>query len=145
MYLLGDNSADCQGPHCDEWLTGRQTRFCSARCRTAAYRAEGRAADPMPTKVCRLCGADFTPLRGKQTYCDFEGQASAACCEMQSALFTQRLDGQSARWDATCAREGCDDNAGWDGVGRPRRFCSPRCKTAHYRAEKRRKGASDGL
>ncbi|MFE4577333.1 hypothetical protein [Streptomyces chartreusis] len=130
------NSPTCE--ECDEWLTGRQTRFCSARCKMRARRRTG----PKPAeKVCRLCGATFRPLRGKQTYCDFANDADESCAELQNALAQEVIAKESQRWDAECAREGCDDSTGWDGVGRPRRFCSDRCRVAHYRAEKRQAGA----
>lgn len=126
-------SPNCQAPRCDEWLKGRQTRFCSDLCRVRAYRAEKRT---LPAeKTCVLCGAGFRPLRGRQTYCDFEEQASERCASMQSDVERRKREAEDARYEAEC--EHCGDHTGWDGVGRSRRFCSPRCKTAYYRAEKR--------
>lgn len=61
---------------------------------------------------------------------------------MQNELAELRNQAEDDRWDAQCAREGCEENTGWDGAGRPRRFCSARCKTAHYRAAKRAQAAS---
>ncbi|MET8132865.1 hypothetical protein ABZV24_13065 [Streptomyces sp. NPDC005251] len=120
---------------CSEWLTGRQRRYCSDQCKMRAHRRE---KGPRPAeKVCRLCGATFQPLRGKQTFCDYDNDANVTCAAMQSELGELAREAQDQRYDAECAREGCEDNTGWDGIGRPRRFCSARCKVAHYRTEKR--------
>ncbi|MEU7303736.1 hypothetical protein [Streptomyces sp. NPDC007206] len=133
--MLGfGNTTTCE--ECGDWLTGRQRRFCSDKCKMRAFRRE-KDSKP-PEKVCRLCGATFRPLRGKQTYCDFQNDASESCARMQDELARRRLDAQIARDDRKC--EHCGNWAGNEGnVGRPRRFCSNRCKTAHYRAEKRSK------
>lgn len=132
MLGFGDSPA-CE--ECGEWLTGRQTRFCSARCKMRAHRRDSR---PAPAeRVCRLCGATFRPLRGKQTYCDWTNDADASCAELQNELARTALDKENQRWDSECARDGCEESTGWTGVGRPRRFCSDRCRVAHYRAEKR--------
>lgn len=132
MWLGSANTPKCE--ECDEWLTGRQTRFCSNKCKMRAHR---RAKGSRPAeKVCRLCGATFRPLRGKQTYCDFQNDASETCAQMQNDMAKRRLDEQDDREDRMC--EHCGEWAGDEGGrGRPRRFCSPRCKTAHYRTEKR--------
>lgn len=123
----------CDGPGCSEWLTGRQVRFCSAKCKMRAHRLE-KAPRPAE-KTCVLCGATFRPLRGKQTYCDFDNDANETCAALQIARLSQARELEDSRWDKDC--EHCGDNAGWDGIGRPRRFCSPRCKTAFYRATKK--------
>lgn len=127
------DSPTCQAPRCEEWLTGRQTRFCSAKCRMRAYRAE--VTDKPAERSCVLCGATFHPLRGKQTYCDYEEQADGSCSAMQNELRDRARALDDERWDKECAH--CGENTGWDGIGRPRRFCSSRCKTAFYRASKK--------
>jgi hypothetical protein len=99
-----------------------------------AYRREH--ATPPAEKLCALCGATFRPLRGRQTFCDFQNDANETCAAMQSERDAQRLALDSERSDKMC--DHCGEWAGWDGVGRPRRFCSARCKTAHYRAERAR-------
>jgi hypothetical protein len=132
---------------CGNWLPdtsaqGRRVRadrlYCSANCRVNARRRANYV--PPAEKVCRLCGDTFRPLRGKQTYCDID-QASKECRELQEQhkenQAQQALDAEDARWEAVCAREGCEDSTGWTGSGRPRRFCSDRCKTANYRTVKR--------
>lgn len=134
MFVIG-NAPDCD--ECGEYLTGRQTRYCSPRCKMRARRRSAQAAE----QICRLCGATFRPLRGKQTYCDFENDADESCATMQNELAALQSQAEERRWDAQCARAGCDNNAGWDGIGRPRRFCSDRCRVAHYRAERRQRGA----
>lgn len=134
---MTDRRFECEV--CGEWLEGRQTRFCSARCRQRHYRATHPVDIPLST--CALCGTEFRPVRGKQRVCAVPEQADATCRELQQERdriareHADELDEQ--RWEATCAREGCDESTGWEGVGRPRRFCSDRCRVAHYRAEKR--------
>jgi hypothetical protein len=128
------DSRTCDADGCNEWLTGRQSRYCSSRCKMRAYRREH--ATPPAVKVCVLCGATFRPLRGKQTYCDFQNNADETCAAMQDERETQRLALDSERSDKMC--DHCGEWAGWDGVGRPRRFCGNRCKTAHYRAGRAR-------
>lgn len=128
-----DDTSTCEGPHCDTWLTGRQSRFCSAACKMRVRRRENGT---LPAeKDCVLCGAPFRPLRGKQVFCDYTGQADASCSEMQNIRAGLKRDLEDDRSDKMC--EHCGEWARWDGVGRPRRFCAPRCKTAHYRAAKR--------
>lgn len=147
---MTDRRYDC--PECGNWLpdtsdSGRRARadrvYCSDRCRVRANR---RAAYVAPAeKTCEACGATFRPLRGKQKVCDLIEQASKECAEAQTVraqeCAQQALDTEDARWETECARNGCGNNAGWDGRGRPRKFCSDRCKTAHYRAVKRQKAA----
>lgn len=115
---------------CPEWLTGRQSRYCSPRCRQRAYRRA--RASTTPARLCVLCGAEFRPVRGKQTYCDYESSAGPSCAAMQEERQERVRELDNARWDAACAH--CGRNVDWEGVGRPRRYCSPRCRTAFYRA-----------
>jgi hypothetical protein len=128
---------------CGEWLTGRQTRFCSDRCRHHHYRATHPA--DIPLVACGLCGTEFRPIRGKQRVCAVPEQADATCRELQAErdriACERAAELDEERWEAACAREGCEESTGWDGVGRPRRFCSNAHKTAHYRAEKRQTAA----
>jgi hypothetical protein len=120
---------------------GHRTRsdalYCSPRCRVKAHRhANPRNASTVAEKPCAVCGALFRPTRGNQTMCD----SNQSCVQMRSQrmlLLYEVEQAESARWDAICAREGCDNNAGWMGSGRPRKFCSDRCKTAHYRAQRK--------
>src|SRR2546430_660363 len=116
MLLGFDGAPSCD--ECDEWLTGRQTRWCSPRCK---MRARRREAGTLPAeKVCVLCGATFRPLRGKQTYCDYDDDADPTCCQMQNERVGHLRALENERWDKAC--EHCGENAGWEGVGRARRF-----------------------
>ena len=127
---------------CGDWLPdtsprGRRSRadrqYCSDACRKRAYRREHRQ-EPAE-KVCILCGAAFRPLRGKQTYCDYIDQASPSCAQLQYEMEQRARELENERYDRMCAH--CGEFTGWDGLGRPRRFCSPRCKTAFYRQQRR--------
>ncbi|MGW0626955.1 hypothetical protein [Streptomyces sp. NPDC002758] len=125
------NSPACE--ECGEWLTGRQTRYCSRKCQMRAYRQ--KTAQQPAERACVLCGATFRPRRGKQTFCDFENDADESCATLQTERARQRQELEGERWDKAC--DHCGENTCWDGVGRPRRFCSARCKQAFYRAAKK--------
>lgn len=113
------NTRECE--ECPEWLTGRQTRFCSRACQ---MRSRRRNAPPPAEKVCRLCGANFRPRRGKQTYCDYDEGASAECAELQNAEHEAQFDARNAREDDLwCAQ--CGEWMEWSGRGRPPKFCAP--------------------
>jgi endogenous inhibitor of DNA gyrase (YacG/DUF329 family) len=131
---------DCM--ECGNWLPETSARarrsradrlYCSDACRKRAYRRE-HGPKP-PEKVCTLCGATFRPLRGKQAYCDYEDQADGSCAQLQNELRQRARELENERFDKLC--DHCGEFTGWDGVGRPRRFCSARCKTAFYRAAKK--------
>lgn len=129
---------DCVGCGADLPEGARSDRlYCSARCRMNAYRAAG--APKTADMTCELCGAPFRPLRGKQRVCAKPEQTSATCRDMQAERERQRTAVRLAldeeRWEKAC--EHCGENTGWEGAGRPRRFCSSRCKTAFYRAAKK--------
>lgn len=137
MMIGFPGTRSCQAPGCDEWLTGKQRAFCSNACRQAAYRADRATTPATPAeRTCRLCGATFPVRRGNQTYCDLERDPDRNGCEaLQAKMLRDRAEASEKHWDAECAH--CGENTGWDGVGRPRRFCSPRCRTAFYRAQRR--------
>lgn len=121
---------------CGGWLPEKSRAdrvYCSDTCRKRAYRRD--CASKPAEKVCVLCGATFRPLRGKQTFCDFEDQASGSCAELQNLQRQRASELEDERYDKLC--DHCGEFTGWDGVGRPRRFCSARCKTAFYRAAKK--------
>lgn len=121
---------------CGKDLTGRQRKYCGAACKMRAYRRE-KCSQPAE-KVCRLCGANFRPRRGKQTVCDFVDEASPECCALQHELEQQReqrIRDVDAHNDALCLH--CGEWVEWDGKGRPRKFCCPAHRTAYHRAAKR--------
>jgi len=134
MIIFGDQETECV--ICYRPLSGRQEQYCSARCKMRAHR---KKSQQHTEKACVLCGAMFRPTRGNQTYCDFY-YADETCAALQNELAARKLELDDARWEKTC--EHCGEHAGWNGRGRPRRFCSNRCKTAFYRAAKQRKTAS---
>jgi endogenous inhibitor of DNA gyrase (YacG/DUF329 family) len=130
---MTDRRDDCM--ECGNWLPDKSRSdrlYCSESCRKHAYRREH--STPPAEKICVLCGAIFRPLRGKQTFCDFTNDADETCAVLQNERAQQQRELEDQRWDKEC--EHCGENTGWDGVGRPRRFCSNRCKTAFYRAER---------
>ncbi|MGK5533483.1 hypothetical protein [Streptomyces sp. URMC 129] len=120
----------CGGP-----LNERQERYCSARCRQAAYRARkipGRKEREW--KTCPLCGELFEVTRPGKKFCDYWDEAEADCKAAQDDLEEAAEEAAQARQNAVC--ENCGEPAGWSGRGRPRRYCSNRCKTAAYRHRK---------
>jgi len=122
---------DCA--YCGAWLEGRQTIWCSAACRMAARRAEARRkAGP---RYCELCGEPLHPSnRGRRCRMDVDTVDGERCYEMQLAPIIARRAAEDARWDATCP---CGRNAGWNGVGRARKYCSDACRVRAYRQRKR--------
>lgn len=126
----------CEWNGCTETVYSRAA-FCSPRCRAAAWR-EGKRATPREELDCELCGMPFLPRYGNQRICDYNsGQADADCKELQEELDDTRQDELYELKQSTCDRDGCEVPTYRPGRGRPKRFCSPRCRTAHYRAEKR--------
>jgi hypothetical protein len=134
--IIGEERPECARQGCTEPPEGR-SRFCSAACRAAAWRDRYREK-PREERDCELCGMPFFPRRGNQRVCDYNsGQADANCKALQDDLIEQWEDEQDERQRTVCEREGCETPTYRPGRGRPKRFCSPRCKTAHYRATKR--------
>ncbi len=127
-YSAADQLDRCE--RCGEYLTGRQERYCSPACRQAAHRARNRPAH-VPMKPCALCGELFEPLHHRQKFCNYADEAGTECQAMQDDLEEAAWLTQEARKEARCAH--CSKPAGWIGRGRPRRFCSRRCKQADYR------------
>ncbi|WP_157995663.1 hypothetical protein [Thermomonospora amylolytica] len=130
IYASGSRRDDCA--NCGEWLDGRQTQWCSERCRTESNRREARRkAGP---RYCELCG---NPLHysnpGKRCRMGEDTVPGELCYEQQHAPYAARRAAEDARWDAVCI---CGINAGWDGVGRPRKYCSTKCRVRAHRARK---------
>ncbi|WP_231156510.1 hypothetical protein [Streptomyces sp. CNZ748] len=117
----------CGGP-----LTNRQTAVCSNACRQRRKRMR-KLTDEQ--RLALLWGRDcaypgckegvFDPRTPTQKYCDENCKAAH-----KSAI-------EEERWEAVCELEGCENNAGWDGVGRARRFCSNAHKQKAYRLRKK--------
>ncbi|MGW3455526.1 hypothetical protein ACWDRL_18765 [Streptomyces albidoflavus] len=136
---------------CFAKLQGAKERYCSASCRDKAYRQrkfdELRKKAGLPAaKTCRFCGGSFVVTSLTQDACsmvedeDGETEASDDCREAREAYEDARDDAlvaaAKARMNAPCAGPDCDKPAGWVGNGRPRKFCSNRCKTREMRARK---------
>lgn len=130
--LIGDGWSTCD--HCERKLTGRQRKFCSESCRVAEWRESKR---PRQYRDCELCGDPFPVRYRNQRVCDYNSRASEDCKYLQEELMVEWEDAQDELRDAVCEREGCEISVYRPGPGRPKRFCSDRCKTAHYRATKR--------
>ncbi|MFF6808613.1 hypothetical protein ACFZAG_01770 [Streptomyces sp. NPDC012403] len=123
---------------CPKPLTGRQERFCSQKCRVADLRDRKRRerlkAEGGPKfAACPLCGEQYEVKRGKK-FCDYYDEAEITCKTAQDDLEEAAWIAAEERKEATCAH--CGKPAGWGGRGRPRKFCSNRCKTAYGRANK---------
>ncbi len=125
-YAPAAHSARCD--QCGGPLSGRQERYCSGRCRQAAHRARTR---PHPAeKSCPLCGQLFEPLNRWQKYCAYD-EAGYDCINAQEDIAEAAEDAREARTAARCTH--CAGPTGWGGRGRPRRFCSSKCRQADYR------------
>ncbi|WHM36236.1 hypothetical protein [Streptomyces sp. BPTC-684] len=124
--------------HCGQRLTGRQERYCSPSCRQAAYRATKRPTGPR-LKPCPLCGEHFLITSKRKKYCDYYDEAERDCQTMQDDLEEAAWIAAEERKTAECAH--CGEPAGWTGRGRPKRFCSRRCRQADYRKRKAQQAA----
>lgn len=111
---------------CSRSLSGRQERYCSNACRQAHKRAtkltNGAVLDK---RICDFCDRQFYPENARQRFCCPE-------CSLLSQDAAVR-----AREDAVCQLDGCEENAGWDGVGRARKYCSRAHQQKAYRQRKR--------
>jgi hypothetical protein len=136
---MDDGWMRCERAGCTKRLHENQKRFCSDSCRVADWRDGKRERQ---SRTCTLCGDPFAVRYRNQRVCDYNSaQASDDCLSMQDELMELREELQEQRESATCERESCEESTYRPGRGRPKRFCSPRCKTAHYRAEKQQPAA----
>ncbi len=125
MMIFGLSCEVCGGA-----LSGRQTVVCSNACRQARKRmrkltdAEREAL--LWGRDCAYSGCleVFDPRTPTQRYCD------------ENCAAAHKREIENARWEAVCELDGCENNAGWDGVGRARRYCSPAHKQKAYRLRK---------
>lgn len=129
-YEARDYATACVS--CASPLSGRQERYCSASCRQAAYRASKRPGRP-ERRTCELCGGVFEPIRARQKYCTYD-EAGHDCVNLQEDLLELAEEAHEARLSAQCVH--CGESAGWTGKGRPRKYCSRRCKVADFRRRK---------
>ncbi|MFC7922215.1 hypothetical protein [Streptomyces cinereoruber] len=110
---------------CSRSLSGRQERYCSNACRQAHKRAakltNGAVLDK---RTCDFCDRHFYPESARQRFCCPE-------CSLLARDAAVRV-----REDAVCQLDGCEENAGWDGIGRARKYCSPAHRTKAYRLRK---------
>ncbi|MEV0117582.1 hypothetical protein AB0H77_30815 [Streptomyces sp. NPDC050844] len=136
FYSDDDQLDRCE--RCREYLTGRQERYCSPACRQAAHRARQPRERP-PMKPCPLCGELFEVWHPRKRFCDYYDEAGYDCINAQEDLKEAAEDALEARKSAQCAQ--CAEPAGWTGRGRPRRFCSQRCKQADYRKRRAQQAA----
>jgi len=137
MYL-GYPARECD--YCGEPLYGRQRRWCSARCRVA-YAREEQAAKKNAGKDrrCRICGGRLLPTNPRPVCRPWEDTFEGdECFELQVTKQREAHAAQIAarrkRLEAVCP---CGKAAGWDGMGRARKYCSNACRQRAYRERKR--------
>ncbi|WP_457031137.1 hypothetical protein [Kitasatospora sp. P5_F3] len=130
-YSADSHADDCE--NCGRTLIGRQERYCSATCRQTAFR-NSKQPRRWQLKPCPLCGEHFEATSTRKKYCDYYDEAERDCQTAQDDLEEAAELAGLARTEAECAH--CSGPAGWTGRGRPRRFCSPRCKQADYRVRR---------
>ena len=96
----------------------RRQKYCSDKCRCAAYLAKKRHA---PKKVkCPQCGEEFVPHAGRQKYCSVE-------CREKFRLQHQKNQGeQNAQglYEKTCPVCGKIFSTEW----RHKKYCSDACR-----------------
>ncbi|GAA0914892.1 hypothetical protein GCM10009549_29820 [Streptomyces thermoalcalitolerans] len=122
-------------PGTDMRSTRRQRLTCSAACRKRLQRA--RQGYQKPFKPCRFCGELIDSYRGNDVRCP-EDDRSDYCDDLQWAK-EERQARLEARKEGPVECEGpnCTAEVVWSGRGRPRRFCSGRCRMAAVRARRR--------
>lgn len=111
----------------------RDAQLCSATCRAGASRDDARLARASVTALssrCVGCGEAIELKRSSKRYC------TDSCRQRMHRL--RRADsgaqGSAVRVRA-CAERSCASTfAVVTRVGRPRRFCSDRCRLANHRA-----------
>ncbi|MFG2815729.1 hypothetical protein [Streptomyces sp. NPDC048410] len=120
---------------CDGPLSGRQTVVCSPRCAQARKRAAKMADAEYLARLmgrdCAYCRDVFDPRTASQKYCDANCAAAA------------QREAEEVRYETVCELDGCEKNAGWDGVGAPRRFCCNAHKQKAYRLRKAAESAPE--
>lgn len=130
---------NCAG--CDQPLTGRQRKWCSDRCRLRQYNK------PLPLRDCNICGQPFTPINSRQRVCRFgvDNGPGDPCYDVQDRADEHEEyvvhAWREVREDALCEGPTCTAPIPYAGRGRPRRFCSARCRVAASRAAKKRGAA----
>lgn len=107
---------------------GQRAKYCSPRCRAAAFRADHRERgnDPLPERPCEWCGDSFVPRDHRTIYC-------AAECRERAGRAAQRARNRARLGVPAC--ETCGDTfTPKDGR---QRFCSGPCRERHARRESR--------
>lgn len=107
---------------CGDPLEGRQRRTCSSRCRKAAQR-------PAPgLRTCKLCQQPFQSAGpGRRTTCPYD-DADDFCQQLQDDQEDAQATRLFALEEAVCQGPDCGEPIPYSGRGRPRRFCSVRCR-----------------
>ncbi|MEU7313308.1 MULTISPECIES: hypothetical protein [unclassified Streptomyces] len=122
---------------CDTPLTGRQRQWCSDACRLRQY------GKPLPLRDCCLCGQPFPPVNARQRVCRYgvDNERGDACFDVQEAAEEHQDDRvnywREIRDSAVCEGPTCTAEIPYAGTGRPKRFCSARCRVAANRAAKK--------
>ncbi|MET9835585.1 DUF2116 family Zn-ribbon domain-containing protein [Streptomyces sp. NPDC006385] len=120
---------------CGTALSGRQERYCASKCRQRQFRMSQLTSDQLwakrAGKDCEECGEPFDPKNTRQRFC-------SPNCAVRAE--DEKI---KAREEAECQLDGCENNAGWDGVGRARKYCSAAHRTKAYRLRKAAERASE--
>jgi len=122
---------NCAG--CDKPLTGRQRQWCSDACRLRQYNK------PAPIRTCRICGQPFQPVNARQRVCRFgvDNMPGDPCYEAQDAADEHEefvvQAWREVRDSLLCEGPDCTAEIPYAGRGRPKRYCSPRCRVAARR------------
>jgi hypothetical protein len=128
---------NCAG--CDEPLTGRQRKWCSSACRLRQY----SKAKPLPSRTCRDCGEVFIPRHWNQRRCRYneDNGPGDACFDLQDEADAHLMNVEAwrdVRSTSTCEAPACEESVPYSGNGRPRYYCSAKCRVRAHRAAKRK-------
>jgi ribosomal protein S27E len=108
-YEYDNQSVRCD--QCGETLTERQERYCSARCRQAAYRERKQPQKQREWKTCPLCGEPFEVTHPGKKFCDYWDEADTECKQAQDDMDEAVEEELWERRNAQC--ENCGKPAGY--------------------------------
>lgn len=137
LHVIAARCEACGGP-LEAQTRGRRSRFCSTNCRQLNHRVTRREAPATQdasvalSQLVRLCASEacttaFVMTHPAQRFCLTHRAPSAATHQPATGEAAAGVDAV-AGWCVHC-REVLPPHT----VGRPRRFCSTRCRKASHR------------
>jgi len=137
LQVIAARCEACGGP-LEVQTRGRRSRFCSTNCRQLNHRVTRRDAPATQdasaamSQLVRLCASEecttaFVVTHSAQRFCLTHRAPSAATHQPATREAAAGVDAVAGR----CAH--CREALTPQKAGRPRRFCSTRCRKANHR------------